>query len=276
MPLYYCSRCDYCTMLKSDIKKHFKRKVPCLVVNKNISLEECLKNLEETSKPKCEYCDKCFVRKYNLKRHQEKCKDYQIALLKDKVRDLENNPKTKQQTIGQQQNGDNNIINNITNNVTNNNKIEIHINSYDKTDYSKLEGREHELITSRGEFDFGKFIKLIHIDNPENRNIFIKNKNKRELWVYNGENFELKGRGLQGIYEVIEDTNERVFQKDMCANVADEFYREYQRFLDREADDFKAFDKEKLNNTSNVITSTLINAKNTQLIEDFKKLGIKI
>jgi len=132
------------------------------------------------------------------------------------------------------------------------------------------------LITSRGEFDFGKFIKLIHIDNPENRNIFIKNKNKRELWVYNGENFELKGRGLQGIYEVIEDTNERVFQKDMCANVADEFYREYQRFLDREADDFKAFDKEKLNNTSNVITSTLINAKNTQLIEDFKKLGIKI
>lgn len=273
--MYSCPRCDYETKLKSDIRKHFNRKKVCKIVKKNISLEECLNDLEEKKKPICEYCNKSFVRKYNLKRHQKKCKDYQIALLKDKVRDLENNSNTKQQTIGQQQNGDNNTINNITNNVINN-KIEIHINSYDNTDYSKIEGREHELITSRGEFDFGKFIKLIHIDNPENRNIFIKNKNKRELWVYNGEDFELKGRGLQGIYDMIEDTNERVFQKDLCSEIADEFYQEYQRFLDREADDFKQIDKEKLNNTSNVITSTLINARNKKLIEDFKKLGIKI
>lgn len=275
MVMYSCPRCDYETKLKSDIRKHFKRKRACKATKKNISLEECLKDLETKKKPTCEYCNKSFVRNYNLKRHQEKCKDYQIALLKDKVRNLENNSNTNQQTVGQQQNGNNNTINNVTNNVTNNNKIEIHINSYDKTDYSKIEGREHELIT-RGEFDFGKFIKLIHIDNPENRNIFIKNKNKRELWVYNGEEFELKGRGLQGIYDIIEDAHERIYETDLLTEITDAFSSTYQRFLDREAKDFGYMDKEKLNNTSNVITSMLINARNKKLINDFKKLGIKI
>lgn len=269
--MYSCQRCNYVSSDKCSMRRHYMRKLPCKARHKDISMEECLKDLETKKKPTCEYCGKVYSRKSSLTRHQEKCKDYKIALLKEENKDL----KTQINITGNNNTIDNSVTNNIINNVTNNNKIEIHINSYDNTDYSKIEGREHELIT-KGEFDFGKFIKLIHIDNPENRNIFIKNKNKRELWVYNGEDFELKGRGLQGIYEIIEDTNERLFDNDLLSSITDEFYNTYQRFLDREAEDFKQIDKEKLNNTSNVITSMLINARNKKLIDDFKKLGIKI
>ena len=41
MVQYICPRCNYTTKQRSDIRKHFKRKRPCIIVNEDISLEEC-------------------------------------------------------------------------------------------------------------------------------------------------------------------------------------------------------------------------------------------
>jgi len=72
---YQCPRCHYNSNLKIDIKRHYDRKKTCKTVYEDISIEKCLETL---NKPKikehiCEYCDKNFTRKHDLKRHKEKC-----------------------------------------------------------------------------------------------------------------------------------------------------------------------------------------------------------
>ena len=42
MVVYECPRCNYTTHQRCDIKKHFKRKNPCMIVNENISVKECI------------------------------------------------------------------------------------------------------------------------------------------------------------------------------------------------------------------------------------------
>jgi len=41
MVLYTCPRCNYTTKQRRDIRKHFKRKRPCTIVNKALSIPEC-------------------------------------------------------------------------------------------------------------------------------------------------------------------------------------------------------------------------------------------
>ena len=41
MVLYTCPRCNYTTKQRRDIRKHFKRKRPCIIVNKPLSIAEC-------------------------------------------------------------------------------------------------------------------------------------------------------------------------------------------------------------------------------------------
>ena len=41
MVLYTCPRCNYTTKQRRDIRKHFKRKRPCTIVNKALSIAEC-------------------------------------------------------------------------------------------------------------------------------------------------------------------------------------------------------------------------------------------
>ena len=45
MVQYICPRCNYTTKQRSDIRKHFKRKRPCIIVNEDISLDECYKKI---------------------------------------------------------------------------------------------------------------------------------------------------------------------------------------------------------------------------------------
>jgi hypothetical protein len=42
MVLYCCPRCNYTTKQRGDIRKHFNRKQPCNIVNRHITIEECL------------------------------------------------------------------------------------------------------------------------------------------------------------------------------------------------------------------------------------------
>ncbi len=82
MTLYTCPRCNYETNDKCSIRRHYMRKVPCKARHKDVSLEECLRDLEEKKKPTCQYCNKFFTRKSSLTRHQEKCKNNHIEMLK--------------------------------------------------------------------------------------------------------------------------------------------------------------------------------------------------
>ena len=60
MVQYICPRCNYSTKQRSDIKKHFKRKKPCIIINENLTPEECFYKVlgvvtknESKMNPKC-------------------------------------------------------------------------------------------------------------------------------------------------------------------------------------------------------------------------------
>ena len=61
LSIYQCSKCLKNFKKKSTYDCHMSRKFPCI------------KNLEIESK--CIYCNKIYSTKYNLKIHQDKCKD---------------------------------------------------------------------------------------------------------------------------------------------------------------------------------------------------------
>jgi hypothetical protein len=50
MVLYKCKRCNYTTHNKSYFRKHLKRKIPCIVVNENVSLVTLLYELDSKNK----------------------------------------------------------------------------------------------------------------------------------------------------------------------------------------------------------------------------------
>ena len=45
MVLYICPRCNYTTHQVSDIKRHFRRKIPCTITHRFLSTEECFYEL---------------------------------------------------------------------------------------------------------------------------------------------------------------------------------------------------------------------------------------
>ena len=52
MSKYVCPRCGYGTKIKTHMKKHFLRKTPCIIVNENISTQECIKLLNDNKMKK--------------------------------------------------------------------------------------------------------------------------------------------------------------------------------------------------------------------------------
>ena len=45
MNVYFCPRCNFENNHKNTVRRHFRRKNPCKVLNNDIPLEECLKNM---------------------------------------------------------------------------------------------------------------------------------------------------------------------------------------------------------------------------------------
>lgn len=202
---YNCLRCGYETSFKNDLRKHYKRKKICKAMVKNISIDECLKEIEP-KKPNCEYCGKIYSRKSSLNRHQKQCKDYQICLLKEKVRELETctGETHKIQNIGQQQIGDNNTINNFN----------ININAYSDTDIDKLRDKIEKIKKLKNEDNIDvviKYIRNAHFnkDLKENHNIYAENSNIKRIMKYDGEKFVEGGRGNIGIENFMKKDIER-------------------------------------------------------------------
>jgi len=70
---YQCPRCHYETTHKTTMMRHYNKIKKCKLKYEDISIEKCLEMLNFKKEHICEYCDKKFTRKYNLKSHKEKC-----------------------------------------------------------------------------------------------------------------------------------------------------------------------------------------------------------
>ena len=91
--LYYCNSpmnflcmpCDYTTSHKCDIEKHYKthkHKVNFIAYKKN-------KKIQEKKQFQCIYCPALFTSQSGMFKHQNKCKNDELTLLKQQLKQVE-------------------------------------------------------------------------------------------------------------------------------------------------------------------------------------------
>jgi hypothetical protein len=223
-----CSCCEYTSLKKENILKHFHRKKSC-----GPGIKEVVEIPIDIS---CEYCKKDFSSSTSLKFHlKNSCKNRKDQLedenkkLKEKVKELE-----KQSTT---------TINN--DNRTTNNTFNIFIvNNYEDTKLDKLTDAVYNNIISGSDEIYHiipRLIKHIHFnpDIPENHNIVLSNKNKnnKHLQVYRGGHWEIEPKDNEIdnlIYDKETNLSDWIGEKGEKYPEAQEKFNEYldQRYED--------------------------------------------
>jgi hypothetical protein len=174
---YICKRCGYSHKKKDNMFKHFNRKNVCKPNICDISIEECIKVLE----------DKKVLSEVDNLKEENKLLKLSLKTIQDQMSEL----------IKRVGNNNNNTNNNIT----------INVNSFDKTDYTVLKDKIHTCIKD-GKVDESKLIKMLHFnkDAPQNHNVKISSKRENRIQLYNGENFEESNyKGKKGVWTFGQD-----------------------------------------------------------------------
>lgn len=196
-----CLRCGS-DFVRLDI--HLKNKKICeanyLDIHPNDILDNYDKLLIKFNKAKkingegfkCEHCSKTFTYKSGLSRHKKchkKCR--KNSLLQQSIQNIDTQTATTINNINTL-NGDNNT-----------NNIQIVINNYSQETPLKVEDIKELLKNNSLEGMVSSVIKKIHIDMPENRNIYLKSEYSRFMDVFknNKWNKEEKKAMLKNLYE---------------------------------------------------------------------------
>ena len=175
---FVCEKCDKIFKKKSTFINHINRKTSCV--------KEDRKNAD---KKICIYCNKIYTRQDRLNNHMLICKEKLeneklkiiISEINDTLVELKNKPM---------------VVNNNNNNC-NNNTINIQQNiilPYGKEDIRHLTDEDYKRIFNKGCYAVSELIKTVHCDKnrPQNMNIYIKNLTNEYLFVYNGEEWDVK------------------------------------------------------------------------------------
>jgi hypothetical protein len=188
--------------------------------NKKINKEtdESLKN------NKCLFCDKIFLKKYNLSRHIKKyCllsrdlfdsnnnllieKD-KLLIEKDKLLEEEKNKQRDNELkmlrmsmakLLKKQSANINIVNNKiinNNNKIINNNVVVNINSFGNENLSHITNKDYKKFLSGFFPGFIQFIEKIHFDEnvPENQNVCITNLKSKYMYIFENGKWAIKER----------------------------------------------------------------------------------
>ena len=140
---------------------------------------------------KCEKCNKLFTHKSRLLKHMNRktpCDRSKTKLSKTKKSKLELKIKELEDKIN---NSNKMVCNyNTTNNIINN-TFNIKINTFGNEDLVKLTQKEILKIIDKCYMALPSMVKKIHIDIPENRNVYIPNKKEPYALVYDNQDWKL-------------------------------------------------------------------------------------
>jgi hypothetical protein len=230
MVLYYCNKCYKSFDKKHNYLVHINRKKSCIKnsVNENEDIDEILEMDTESElntnikKLKCNYCEKEFTRKDNLKRHLDKCKGNnelvislksKIELMCGKINYLENHMKKSGKKIIT---NNNNLQQNITNNNQNN------INMYFPSNIIPLGKEDMSFLSNKNLINMLKIMKVEEIHSRlielinfnktlENYQNVIKYKNKLYL------SLELDGKTKDKIVKTntIDELTEKYIKRNI-------------------------------------------------------------
>jgi len=164
MVLYQCPRCHYETTHKPSMRNHYGRKTVCKTAFSRKSVKDCLQDLETKRRKTYEELER------------------------------ENKSLIECKTVV--------INNNNTYNIDNSKNI--NVNSFKDTNYGVLNDRLKEFKGS--DIPLNRLLEEIFGNEkyPENHNVLICNKKRREIKKYDGSKFILDGRGDSGIQKFID------------------------------------------------------------------------
>ena len=246
MVKYICLRCNYYTNHKASFKNHLNRKNICHPINQNVSyqsikefyqLDGIITTLPHTITPGqyiCNYCQKCFTRKYGLNKHHSICKIKKTHLeekneLKQSIETLLSELNSVKTTI--------NNITNTTNNYQNNNVVVLNFGN------ENIDHINKKYLTNLIKGAFGaipKLVETIHFDpkHPENHNIKITNTKLPYAHVMNNNKWEIRNKEdilddlVDNKYTILDNHYEENFIKnelsDFSKNVIEKFITKYE------------------------------------------------
>ena len=223
MVIFECPRCKKIYTHKGHYKRHLNRKFDCR--NKDTTdsggktdgndKEENIKINKKVISPHksikkefiCHLCERTFSRKDNLRRHinkyckikkerDEKDKIYQQLLVERNEMEFRINKLEKSNVNFYQQ------FNTIN---------QININSFGNEKLENLSKKEIIEILNKCYKALPELVKKIHIDLPENRNVYIPNKKEPYAMIYDNDRWFLKNT-TEVINELIEINNHRLVE----------------------------------------------------------------
>lgn len=184
---YECPRCDYETHIKTKLKRHLSRKVPCIVIKADVNRKKYISEylygvyggpkvpmsnqmLNNVNKYVCKYCDISVSNRSNLQRHYGTCKAFKKKLEEEEGVDIMKQIRNEMEIMWSKLEArllansisNNNITNNNT--IISNNSINNNIGSISNTTISNNVAR----------LNFGNE-RLDHLD-PESIKKLIQNK----------------------------------------------------------------------------------------------------
>jgi hypothetical protein len=186
---FACSVCNYTSERKECVTAHIN--------NKKTKCGEGIPEIIEIPVDiHCEFCNKEFATRPNLKRHLKTCKSKKINLekevkdLKEKLDEANRQLALKSSPTTINNNNNNNTTNN-TNNTTNIN-INFNLTSWRDPNYPDNMDYFYKEAVKKLFMSVPKLIELIHfnINLPENHNICIKNFRTKIAKVYNGKEWQ--------------------------------------------------------------------------------------
>ena len=285
MTSYSCTLCNYHTKIKTHYNKHLdtnkhKKKIleqnTCkVIIQEKKSRNEPKKSQNElkiNNKEKftCSYCNKKFITKANMRRHElHRCKNRKLDIENKKYKEalLNNEMLYKKIETLLEENGK--VINNYNHTVNHTNIHQtnnIVVNNYGDEDLSHLTQSVMDKLISSPADMINNLTKLIHFnkDKPENMNMYIPNKKQKHIKIFKGNRwtYESKEMHIPDLidrnYLLLDSHFEDCGGNSRLTQLDNKNYKNYQKLLDDK--DFKVVKQETekceyeiLNNSKDVI-----------------------
>lgn len=234
-----CDNCGKIFQKNAGLVRHKNKTFPC---KPNINLK---------NKPQCQFCNKLFLRKYNLERHLKnncKGKNKQNNKLSDAsmhkiVEDLQIEKELMQKSMKDMENKIQELdklcrhptINNL-NQINIQQNVEIRLNAFGKEQFDYITDTIYKDVINKAFKSIPKLIEIIHFnkDKPENQNVFISNLSNNLASIFDGNVWQKAERNdvLEKLYEDKADLLCNKFE-EIKENLKEDTTNKFERFKDK-------------------------------------------